>query len=254
MKNMKKLISMLLLACMLTAMLSASAFAAYGPTIGASVSDIKDNENVIFTVNTGDSAYGADVQLYVNGNPISSPKTGVVGQCTFTFSGQGLLGGNTNGTAQVYAEITYNDTTVESTNTVTVNVTPYIAPSIKLSAYDISLSGLNDTGSVEATILPTEYAAQGVEWTIISGGSVSLSAHPTIPNAVTVTAIAAGQTVVRAACKADYSLTSQFTVNVDIPVTDITFSPASLVMNKTDAPVTVNVNVSPSAAVIGTVS
>ena len=253
MKNMKKLISMLLLACMITAMLSVSAFAAFGPTIGASVNDIKDNENVIFTVDTRDTVNPASVQLYVNGAPISSPKT-FSGANTFTFGGSGLLGGNTNGTAQVYAVVSYADGTSENTNTVNVKVSPYIAPSISLSAYDLSLSGLNSSGSVEATILPSEYAAQGVEWTIISGGSVSLSAHPTIPNAVTVTAIAAGQTVVRAACKADYNLTSQFTVNVDVPVTDITFSPASLTMNVTDAAVTVNANVSPSAAVIGSIS
>lgn len=244
MKTMKKLISVLLVVCVLAAMLSVSAFAAGAPSLTASSTSIKDNGYVTFTVATDNPGAICDVQLFVNGNNVATKQSDpITNVAEFQFTGSGLVNSN-SGVANVYAVVRYDLETTYTTNSVSVSVEPYIAPSLTLSAYEMTLTGLNSTGSVEATILPAEYAAQGITYTS-TGGCLSIAAHPTIPNALTFTAVAPGAETITVSSAADPSLSASFTVTVNVPVTDITLSPASLTMNLSDPAVTVNANPSP---------
>lgn len=297
MKNMNKLISMLLVVCVLASMLSVSAFAAgdilpapegadpalgniqpvvgdpaadpgvpavdpsliapaadlslaaagvvQGVNLAASASSVKDNENVIFTValvGTGDLS-NINVELFVDGVFRNNKLTEANGAVKFTYAASNL-GVGTHSVVAKYP--TGNGSETINSAEVTVVVSQYIAPSMTLNAYELSLNGINASGSVEATILPAEYASQGINWSIVSGDCVSIAPHPTKANSVTVTALQSGSAIVQGVSRADSSLVQQFTVYVTVPVTDITLSPASLSMSVGDPAVTVNAILTPT--------
>lgn len=235
MKNMKKLISMLLLACMLTAMLSASAFAAGTPSISAPES-VKSNDSVNITVYCDNPGAACDVYLYVNGvkyntapqvsNPATDTTLFVVPATTLVSTGEG--------TASVYAEVWYDLEHIYSTNTANISVSPYYPTSIDLNTYEISLNGVGDTGSVTASILPADDAALGIQAPQLIGGDASCASVSFQPGStsVTFTAAAAGTATYRIASVADASVYKDVTVKVSIPVIGINLSPSSLTIDK----------------------
>jgi uncharacterized protein YjdB len=171
------------------------------------------------------TAGGAGVTLAVTYVPANTTQTGITWSSSnpaVAAVSNGAVHAVSAGTAVITAASAVNNT-VNSLCVVTVT-----APlaGISLTPNPLTINGVGTTGSFTVVYNPATTAQTGVTW-------VSSNAAVAAVNSATgtITAASAGSAVISAISTADPAKTASATVNVIIPVTNITLNQTSLNLN-----------------------